>query len=484
MKVTSRRKFIAQSAIAAAGLAFTGCSAARKLFKDKAELAEEISALIEGEVLFDTLTLEAYSKDYGNIVTAVPQMVVFPVCVTDVSKTLLKATAWNVKVKVRGKGNSLYGQSLQESGLIIDLGRMPGSPQLANGELAVNSAITLEQAEIFLNGQGRAFRVLPGYLNVSVAGSLAHIGVSPCSIQHGHLVDSVVEFELVTGKGEVLECSNIKNQELFQSGLGTQGSLGVITKVRFGNLGDHRRGCYYSVPISGVDDYLEKLRFYTVTYREDIDFFLGWQFNNLTVGKYFTDEQQIYNSEFFKLKSKFNGSDLLYTDNFHLTLHQQMAGLNEEIPGFDLFKKAWAYYLYDLEGLKKLLTKYAQKLPEMRLDGRLAPSLKVIAVNNNRKSEFQFSPSRAFATGQTLYCAALLYNLDSAKFSDMAIVNDFMGNIQSICSGLGGVPYSFGWDTCDEQCKRTLFKEHQEELRALRMEHDPSGILNNTWFDS
>jgi cytokinin dehydrogenase len=70
------------------------------------------------------------------------------------------------------------------------------------------------------------------YLHVTVGGTLSTAGVGGQTFRHGPQISSILQLEVVTGKGEIVTCSASKQPELFFAVLGGLGQFGIITKAR------------------------------------------------------------------------------------------------------------------------------------------------------------------------------------------------------------------------------------------------------------
>jgi cytokinin dehydrogenase len=70
------------------------------------------------------------------------------------------------------------------------------------------------------------------YLHVTVGGTLSNVGVGGQTFRHGPQISSVLQLEVVTGKGQIVTCSATKQPELFFAVFGGLGQFGIITKAR------------------------------------------------------------------------------------------------------------------------------------------------------------------------------------------------------------------------------------------------------------
>ena len=76
--------------------------------------------------------------------------------------------------------------------------------------------------------------VVPELKTITIGGAVAGCSIESMSYMYGGFHDSCLEYELITGRGEVLECTAAgENQLLFQMVHGTFGTLGIISKLKF-----------------------------------------------------------------------------------------------------------------------------------------------------------------------------------------------------------------------------------------------------------
>jgi cytokinin dehydrogenase len=97
--------------------------------------------------------------------------------------------------------------------------------EVSDGELWVN----VVQATL---KEGLAPNSWTDYLHVIVGGTLCNASVGGQTFRHGPQISSVLQFEVVTGKGEIVTCSASKQPVLFFAVLGGLGQFGIITKAR------------------------------------------------------------------------------------------------------------------------------------------------------------------------------------------------------------------------------------------------------------
>uniref|UniRef100_M4C7Q1 cytokinin dehydrogenase n=1 Tax=Brassica campestris TaxID=3711 RepID=M4C7Q1_BRACM len=197
----------------------------------------------------DSLDLEGYisfndvhnaSKDFGNRYQLPPLAILHPRSVSDISTMVrhivhLGSTS-NLTVAARGHGHSLQGQSLAHQGVVINMeslrspdikihkGKQPYA-DVSGGESWIN--ILRETLKYGLSPKSWT-----DYLHLTVGGTLSNAGISGQAFKYGPQINNVYQLEIITGKGEVMTCSEKQNSELFYSVLGGLGQFGIITRAR------------------------------------------------------------------------------------------------------------------------------------------------------------------------------------------------------------------------------------------------------------
>jgi cytokinin dehydrogenase len=173
------------------------------------------------------------SQDFGRIVERRPAAVVRPRSVEAVVRTVQHARAHGSSVTCRGAAHSQTGQGLSDGGVLLDMTSLSGDLQIDERSMTVRcfAGTTWSDLVAVTVQRGLAPLVLTNNLNVTVGGTLSVAGIGVSSFRYGAQVDTCTSLEVVTGTGEVVECSREHNRDLFdavRSGLGT---CGVITRA-------------------------------------------------------------------------------------------------------------------------------------------------------------------------------------------------------------------------------------------------------------
>ena len=170
----------------------------------------------------------ARSYDFGRITKKVPQTVVRPRNVEEVSSIVRWAGNKAIPLAIRGGGHSQGGQSLT-GGLSLDTIWLGQVERTGQDLLVAQGGARWGPLVDTLRGTGRLPRVLTDIGEVTVGGTLAAGGFGTTSYRYGLQVAQVEQLEVVTGTGERVRCSPNQNSDLFDAVRGGQGQFGIIT---------------------------------------------------------------------------------------------------------------------------------------------------------------------------------------------------------------------------------------------------------------
>ncbi len=178
---------------------------------------------------FDVATRASNSVDQGNIIQHVPSAVVRPRSVSDVQKIVQFCRCHRIKVAMRGQHHSTFGQGLT-SDVIIESRSLNAIHSIGPDSADVDAGVTWKDLVQASLKQGLRPPGLTGYTALSIGGTLS-VGGCSLSNRSGALVDGVKQLTIVTGTGNVEECSDHENRELFEAALGGLGQCGFITRA-------------------------------------------------------------------------------------------------------------------------------------------------------------------------------------------------------------------------------------------------------------
>lgn len=196
---------------------------------------------LQGYITFENN--EFASRDFGNQIHSHPLAVVHPKSVTDISEILTHVwqmgPASELTVAARGHGHSLQGQAQARGGVIINMESLRQDQEMQVYYRGVQFPyVDVSAGELWINilhetlKYGLAPKSWTDYLHLTVGGTLSNAGISGQAFRHGPQISNVRQLEVVTGKGEVLICSQEQNADLFHAVLGGLGQFGIITRAR------------------------------------------------------------------------------------------------------------------------------------------------------------------------------------------------------------------------------------------------------------
>jgi FAD/FMN-containing dehydrogenase len=196
------------------------------------EFATELGGL-GVEVLESMAARGAFATDAGGTAYGLPHGVVIASSAVHISALLRTAQAYHVPVTVRGGGLTTEGESVAFGGVLLDMTGMSRVIKIDAAALTVRT-----QAGIFWHSLAEELRrenldylSAPLNLTSTVGGSLNVGGIDVNSPRLGCSADQAIALQVVTPTGEIVECSDTANPELFQRAILGYGQFGVITEA-------------------------------------------------------------------------------------------------------------------------------------------------------------------------------------------------------------------------------------------------------------
>lgn len=206
---------------------------------------------VVGQLSVDPTDMDTASLDFGMMSRAEPFAVFHPASAEDIARLVGAAygSAQGFTVSAKGHGHSINGQAQTSNGVVIAMsggcsGNKPAqlrplvSVEMEQQEQQGQRYADVWGGELWIDvlratlEHGLAPKSWTDYLYLSVGGTLSNAGISGQAFNHGPQISNVYELDVVTGKGELLTCSEEQNSELFHSVLGGLGQFGIITRAR------------------------------------------------------------------------------------------------------------------------------------------------------------------------------------------------------------------------------------------------------------
>ncbi|KAL2514618.1 Cytokinin dehydrogenase 6 [Forsythia ovata] len=189
---------------------------------------------------FSFVQNEFAARDFGNQFHFLPSAVLHPKSVSDIVTTIRHV--WQIgpgselTVAARGHGHSLQGQAQAPQGIVINMESLKGQEMQVHMGLFPYVDVSAGKLWIDILQECLKFGLAPkswtDYLHLTVGGTLSNAGISGQAFRHGPQISNVNQLEVITGKGEVVICSEEQNADLFHGVLGGLGQFGIITRAQ------------------------------------------------------------------------------------------------------------------------------------------------------------------------------------------------------------------------------------------------------------
>jgi FAD/FMN-containing dehydrogenase len=174
-----------------------------------------------------------YRSDAGGVVYGTPHGVALATSAEQVAAILQAAQRHRVPVKTRGGALTTEGESVAHGGLLLDMAGMSRVLSIDDANLTVRTeaGIYWHSLAEALRRQGLDYLSAPLNMTASVGGTLCVGGIDINSPRLGCSADQALAMQVVTPTGEIVECSEDENSELFERVLLGYGQFGVITEA-------------------------------------------------------------------------------------------------------------------------------------------------------------------------------------------------------------------------------------------------------------
>jgi hypothetical protein len=191
-------------------------------------LREQQIDIREQRVSFST-----YLSDAGGVVYGTPHGVARASSAQQVAAILRAAQRLRVPIKTRGGGLTTEGETVAHGGLLLDMTGMSRIIAIDAQRLAVRTEAGIYWHSLAegLRRYGLDYLSAPLNFTASVGGTLGVGGIDINSARLGCSADQALALQVVTPTGDIVECSESENSELFERVLLGYGQFGVITEV-------------------------------------------------------------------------------------------------------------------------------------------------------------------------------------------------------------------------------------------------------------
>jgi cytokinin dehydrogenase len=185
---------------------------------------------LDGTIHLDLPSREAVSTDKGNLLFVTPAAVLRPGSVSDIRKMIRFCRKRGIEVAARGQAHTVFGHGLT-AGLIIEMASLSTIHSIGPDGAEVDAGVQWRDLILEAFESGLTPPVLTGYTQLTIGGTLSVGGVSS-TIGRGIQIGQVQWLDVVTGKGDIVRCSDTQRRRLFNAVLGGLGQCGIIVRAK------------------------------------------------------------------------------------------------------------------------------------------------------------------------------------------------------------------------------------------------------------
>ena len=179
-------------------------------------------------------------QDRGEV-PPMPDWIVRPGATEEVSKIMKIANYYKIPVHIWDGGSGSQGGALPMSGgILMDMKRMSKLIEIdeVSRTITAEAGMIFQQLEWYANEKGYSCQHIPSCLTCgTIGGALGHRGIGIMSTKYGKIDDQCLSMEVVLPNGDIINTLPVPKHaagpDLNQIFIGSEGTLGVITKATF-----------------------------------------------------------------------------------------------------------------------------------------------------------------------------------------------------------------------------------------------------------
>ncbi len=197
------------------------------------------SAFLGDRITVNAAIREQHSHGEDSSTPTLPDAVAFVATTEEVSQLLALCHQHGVPVVPFGAGTSLEGHvNPVRAGISLDLSRMTAVLEVNEQDMdcLLEPGVTRQQLNEYLRDKGLFFPVDPGS-HCTIGGMVATRASGTNAVRYGTIRENVLGLEVVLADGRVIQTGGrtrkaANGYDLTRLFIGSEGTLGVVTKVR------------------------------------------------------------------------------------------------------------------------------------------------------------------------------------------------------------------------------------------------------------
>jgi len=213
------------------------------------EIVDELKAIVgAANLLTDLERIENYSHDETSKeeYAHTPEVVLTPVSAGQIASVMKLATRYRIPVTPRGAGSGLSGGAIPLfGGIVLSVEKMNKVLEIDEANLTVTAetGIVTNELNEQLKSRGLFFAGYPMSLETCfLGGNIAENAGGGKAVKYGVTGRYILGMEVVTPQGDIVELGgkvtkDVSGYDLKQLYIGSEGTLGIITKATIKLLG-------------------------------------------------------------------------------------------------------------------------------------------------------------------------------------------------------------------------------------------------------
>ncbi|WP_250126765.1 FAD-binding oxidoreductase [Chroococcidiopsis sp. CCMEE 29] len=440
-------------------------------------LFKDLAALLTGQLFLpEDAAYESVRQLWNGKVKTRPAAIVRCLSVQDVIHTIRWIRAHGLSLSVRGAGHEIFGRSLRENGVVIDLSQMRAvtvDPVARTAQ--VQSGATI--GDLIEAAQKYGLATATGTISsVGMTGLTLGGGYGPLIGAYGLAADNLLSAQVVTANGQLVTASAEEHPDLLWGLRGGGGNFGVVVSLEY-------RLHPLTTVLSGMLLYpLDQAR--TVLHR--FNEFIATAPDELTIASGFLQTPDgatvLFLSPTYCGAIKAGEQIIAPLRTFGTLLIDQVQPVtyNDLIRGLDAFTPKGRHYYLQTQSLDGFQTKAIEALIEQGLP--LPSPFSMINIHNFHGTASRVGVSEtAFALRQDHLMVELIAAWEPQSPDDEQRHIQWAQHISQALA-----PYAFkgGYisllDEQEQERVRLTFGSNYERLLDLKQTYDPDDVFRST----